>query len=221
VEVKPWKADLKLECDNEIVLGENDVDNLDCTLYLLRTNPDDSIQVKISEIDVGGAKVWPSTFKGVNLSRDTLKVTPDDPDDETHIKITIDENFAEFYFGISPLFPWHSYVDKLATDQPWELVVYFDNAPPVNARFRILKHDEITVGDTVEYGGSGTFVATEILSKAGYIETYTTGPGKLAVVGSRFFGYAGLFLFITDVIDEAYFYGWKKPRDSDNDGFVG
>ncbi len=39
--------------------------------------------------------------------------------------------------------------------------------------------------------------------------------------GARAFGYVGLFLFLADVVDEAYFYGWKQPRDFDNDGFVG
>ncbi|AIF69881.1 hypothetical protein PAP_07455 [Palaeococcus pacificus DY20341] len=221
VEVKPWKADLKLECDDGVVLGENDVDDLDCTLYLLRTNPDDSVQVKISGIDVGGAKVWPSDFKEVTLSKDTLKVTPNDPDDETHIKITIDENFAEFYFGIDPLFPWHSYVDKLATEQPWEIVIHFENAPPISTTFQILKNSGTTIEDAVEYGGSGTFVVTEILEKAGYITTEATGSGQLAVFGSRLFGYAGLLLFLADITEEAYFYGWKQPRDFDNDGFVG
>ena len=101
MEVKQWKADLKLECDDEVVLGENDVDDLDCTLYLFRTNPEESVQVKISEIQVGGAKVWPSNFEGITVSKEILEVTPYDPDDESHIKIIIDESFAEFYFGRS------------------------------------------------------------------------------------------------------------------------
>ncbi|AEK73228.1 hypothetical protein GQS_06650 [Thermococcus sp. 4557] len=221
MEVKSWKADLKLECDDEVVLGENDVDDLDCTLYLFRTNPEESVQVRISGIDVGGAKVWPSEFKGLTLSKDTLRVTPNDPDDEIHIKITIDENFAEFYFGIDPRFPWHSYVDKLAMEQPWEIVIHFENAPPISTTFQILKNSGTTIEDAVEYGGSGTFVVTEILEKAGYITTEATGPGSLAVVGSKLFGYVGLLLFVSDIAEEAYFYGWRQPRDFDNDGFVG
>ncbi|WP_240703283.1 hypothetical protein [Thermococcus indicus] len=221
VEVKSWKADLKLECDDEVVLGENDVDDLDCTLYLFRTNPEESVQVRISEIDVGGAKVWPSEFKGVTLSKDTLRVTPNDPDDETHITITVDESFAEFYFGIDPLFPWHSYVNKLATEQPWEILVHFENALSISTTFQILKNDGTTIKDAVEYGGSGTFVVTEILERAGYITTEATGPGQLAVFGSRLFGYAGLLLLLADITENVYFYGWKQPRDFDNDNFVG
>ncbi|AMM53222.1 hypothetical protein [Pyrococcus kukulkanii] len=221
VEVKPWQASLKLECDGKVILGKDDVDDLDCTLYLFRTNPSDSVQVKISEIYVGGAKVWPSNFEGIIVSKEVLKVTPYDPDDETHIELTIDENFAEFYFGIDPLFPWHSYVDKLATDRPWEIVLHFENAPPISATFRILKNSGISPEDVVEYGGSGTFIATEILERAGYITTEATGLGKVAVVGSKLFGYVGLLFFLTDIVEEAYFYGCKQPRDSDNDGFVG
>jgi len=221
VRVKSWKASLKLECDDKIILSEDDADDLDCTLYLLRTNPEDSVQVKISKIYVGGAKVWPSNFDGITLSKEVLKVTPYDPDDETHIELTIDEKFAEFYFGIDPLFPWHSYVDKLATDRPWEIVLHFKNAPPISATFRILKNGAVNPEDVVEYGGSGTFVATEILERAGYITTEASGLGKVAVVGSKLFGYAGLLLLLTDIAEEIYFYGWKRPRDFDNDGFVG
>ncbi len=165
MEVTPWKADMKLECDSKVVLNKDDVDNLDCTLYLLRRSPNNSVQVKISEIVVGGARFWPSSFKEVNLSKDVLQVTPNDPDDDTHIKITIDEKFAEFYFGIDPLVPWHSYVDKLATEQPWEIVINFENAPSISTTFRILKNDDISPEDVAEYGGSATFVLSEILGK--------------------------------------------------------
>jgi len=221
MKVKPWKADMKLECDSKVVLNKDDVDDLDCTLYLLRRSPKNSVQVKISEIVVGGARVWPSSFKEVNLSKDVLQVTPNDPDDDTHSKITIDEKFAEFYFGIDPLVPWHSYVDKLATEQPWEIVINFENAPSISTTFRILKNDDISPEDVVEYGGSATFVLSEILEKSGYITTEATGPGMWVATGARAFGYVGLFLFLADVVDETYFYGWKQPRDFDNDGFVG
>lgn len=60
-----------------------------------------------------------------------------------------------------------------------------------------------------------------ILEKTGHIMTKADSIGATAVTASRFFGYLGLALFAMDIIDEAYFYGWKKPRDFDNDGFVG